>query len=954
MEQFKEDYPDDHLLNVTEQSKEVYLLDYLNLIRKRKWILVACVFVGIVTAIIFNQTVVPIYQANCQIIIDKDLNRSPVTGENMEYLYYETAVSEELSFNTQLKVITSYRVLEQVVNKLGFQDRNQSKKSDELIENVGFLSQFKASIRENIRENIQSVRSFLNGSRREEDQIDKEVLKGFTEDVPDRNMAALVSALADKIEVRPIRDTRLVNITVNDESPVWSAAIANTVVRSYIDYDTSLRYRSVKEFIDWISVQVAEMRQKIDDAEKKFYNFKANNKIYSIREKKDIITGKISELNDTYIKTRTERMGINAKVLELENLLNRRKDRLLGKDIIDNPLLLNLSKELSEESIRLDNLKRDYKDKHPEVVDSLSKIEILKKEFNTTLEKSLQGLLLQDSVLKSREDTIQAAMTKLEEEALSDNKVEIIYAMLEREVETNKALYDVLLNKFKETKISETMKKSNIRVTEPATIPESPSGARKKISIILGCLALGFMSGLGLILFMEQVETGIKTEEDVRHYLQLPVMGIIPENEMMGKGVKQNNPGKADFPFVNDSNCSMAFSEAYRSLRTNLIYSLGSESSSKVILVTSSIPQEGKSTTAINLALALSQAGERVLLIDTDLRVPSVHKKFKLDRSSRGLTNILVDFFNTSLNEGTLEEYGLGDVISLINIQGKSGTLTVSAGHAEQYQLSFRDGELIDAQWKDRPEEERLGAILVANQRITEEQRVKVLQQQDHYRERLGAILLNMNIIEPEDLRGPLTLHFSSVIKRIFTLEKGYFLFKDEYPRKTDIHAYLKDDLPSWHEIIDNQATPFLERSIFSIIQNGPLEKMKILTSGPLPSNPSELLSSRRMRALMHILQGRFDYIIMDSPPINSVTDASVLASLAAGVIMVVHVGRVNRNVAMKAKQQLDSIGAGTLGVVLNRLNLKKDGYYYYSYYQYGDYGQKGDSGQYGDHGQKG
>ena len=97
------------------------------------------------------------------------------------------------------------------------------------------------------------------------------------------------------------------------------------------------------------------------------------------------------------------------------------------------------------------------------------------------------------------------------------------------------------------------------------------------------------------------------------------------------------------------------------------------------------------------------------------------------------------------------------------------------------------------------------------------------------------------------------------------------------------------------------------------------------------------------MRALMHILLGRFDYIIMDSSPINSVTDASILSSLADGVIMVVHVGRVNRNVAMKAKQQLDSIGAGTLGVVLNRLNLKKDGYCYYSYYQYGDYVKNGD-----------
>ena len=138
------------------------------------------------------------------------------------------------------------------------------------------------------------------------------------------------------------------------------------------------------------------------------------------------------------------------------------------------------------------------------------------------------------------------------------------------------------------------------------------------------------------------------------------------------------------------------------------------------------------------------------------------------------------------------------------------------------------------------------------------------------------------------------------------------------------------------------QAASFLERNIFSRLHSGPLESMKILTTGPLPSNPSELLSSRRMKALMHILRGKFDYIIMDSPPINSVTDASILSSLADGVIQVIYVGHANRKAVIKAKEQLDSIGARIFGVVMNRLNLKKDGYYYYSYYRYYQYGHYG------------
>jgi succinoglycan biosynthesis transport protein ExoP len=989
MEQIKKD----HLPDDIDQVKEVHLLDYVTLIRKRKWILIACVLVCLATAIIVNQTIFPTYKANCQIIIDKETNKSPVTGENMEYLYYETALSEELNFNTQLKVITSYEVLEQVIKKLGLQDREKAKKSGELA-NGGLGSHFKTAIRKNIKnveDSVKSIKGFFLGPEREKGigvNIPKGLKKGLIDDLPDKEMAAQVSDLEKNIDVQPIKDTRLVDITVSDDDPVWAAAIANGVVKSYMDYDTSIRYKSVREFVDWISTQIAEMRQKIDTSEKKFFDFKTNNKIYSFDEKKNIVKGKVTELNDAYIKIHTERMGIKAKILELENLLNRRKDRTIGKDLIDDPLLTDLSKELSKENILLDDLKRDYKDKHPEVLDAASKIEILKKEFNNTLQKSLKGLLMQDDVLKSREDTILSDIAKLEDTAIAENKLEATYSMLEREVETNKALYDVMLNKLKETKINETMKKSNVRVTEPASIPEIPSGSQKKVNIVLGFL-LGMMGGLGLIFSLEYFETGIKTEDDVKQYLQLPVIGIIPEDDeskggKMGKaGELQRNAGSTDrafetdktfetdkagkttmsayagtsgmpatsdtdsrrgkpkksvFPLITHENCSTAFSEAYRSLRTNLTYSLGNGSPSKCILVTSSIPQEGKSTTASNLALTLAQAGGKVLLIDTDLRIPSIHKRFGLNHKSKGLTNILVDLFNTSLHEGTLQEYSLGDIISLINIQGRSGTLTIS-DHSEHFQLFFTDGEFIDAQAQDRPERKRLGALLVASQRITEEQRKNALLEQDYYHERLGSILLNMNLVKPEDLRGPLTLHFSSTMNRILTLKEGYFSFKDGCPQGADTSDYIKDKFSSWQKTFSMQAASFLEHNIFSVLQGCTVEGLKILTTGPLPSNPSELLGSRRMKALMHILKRRFDYIVLDSPPVNSVTDASILASLVDGVIQVIHVAHTNRKAAVKAKEQLDSIGARIFGIVMNRLDLKKDGYYYYNYYRYYQYG---------------
>jgi len=393
---------------------------------------------------------------------------------------------------------------------------------------------------------------------------------------------------------------------------------------------------------------------------------------------------------------------------------------------------------------------------------------------------------------------------------------------------------------------------------------------------------------------------------------------------------------KIEHPLINADNVSTVFSEAYRSIRTSVAFSLNSTnggSPCKSILITSSSPSEGKSTTAANLALALAMSGERVLLIDSDLRRPSIYKLFNLDRE-KGLTNILVDLFDTGLTEGTLGEYGLGDIINLISIQGKSGVLMVS-DYTENFQLSFKNGELIDTRWQNRPEEERLASILVTGQKLTEDQKEKVLRQQANCRERLGSLLLNMNLIKPEDLQGPLTLHFSSIINRIFSLTKGHFKFQDNYTQKADTLNYINGNFPSWQKAGSDQATPFLEKNIFSIIKNGPSENLKILTSGPLPSNPSELLNSRRMKTLMLILKGRFDYILLDSPPVNSVTDASILASLVNGVIQVVYVGHSSSKATRRAKQQLDSVGATIFGVVLNRLDLKKDGYYYDSYYRY-------------------
>ncbi|MEW6382139.1 MAG: polysaccharide biosynthesis tyrosine autokinase [bacterium] len=412
-----------------------------------------------------------------------------------------------------------------------------------------------------------------------------------------------------------------------------------------------------------------------------------------------------------------------------------------------------------------------------------------------------------------------------------------------------------------------------------------------------------------------------------------------------GKNHKgRTHSDRKSYPLVVEKDLSTSFAESFRTAHTNIHYSLNGKIG-KLLLVTSSLPQEGKTTTAVNLALTIAEGGQRVLLVDTDLRIPSIYKIFGHDRN-RGLTNILMDMYTADLTGGTLSQYGPGDLLAILGIQGKNGLLNISE-NGDVYHLSFRNGHLVDVQWKNRPVEERLGSILVESGRITLDQQARALKRQANTRKRLGSILINMNLISPQEIEGPLKLHVSETLQRLYSLKGGTFYFQDRNlsedcqaisPQGAD-HSCFLDSIRGMTG--EKEYIPFINQRISLYIQDSPVDNLKVLNSGPIPSNATELLGSRRLAELIAILKEKFDTIIFDSPPLNSVSDACILSSKVDGVILVVRVGQTNRRGVQKAKQHLENAGAKICGVILNRLDIKKGGYYYdYYRYHYGHYQQ--------------
>ena len=245
------------------------------------------------------------------------------------------------------------------------------------------------------------------------------------------------------------------------------------------------------------------------------------------------------------------------------------------------------------------------------------------------------------------------------------------------------------------------------------------------------------------------------------------------------------------------------------------------------------------------------------------------------------------------------------------------------------------------------PKDKRLGSVLISSGRINSGQAEQALNRAAETGQQLGFILVNMGIVTPDNLRGPIRLQIIDTLGRAFNLSDAEYSFeKSSYVmyERNIIDPIIFGDILT-NEVPGSRTRPFLYEQIASSTIKTDLKNLYVLPSGPAPPNPSEVLGSRRMAALMGMLKDTFDYdvLIIDSPPVTAVSDALILSAYADGVIMVVRAGAVNRAIIHKGVDQLKQINAQILGFVLNRMNPKEEKHYYSYYNKYSDYYYKGE-----------
>ncbi|MCF8113360.1 MAG: GumC family protein [Desulfotignum sp.] len=486
------------------QEKEIHLSEYLMVLLKRRTLIILVFILTVLATAFYSFSVDPVYESSARLIIDKESSSSPITGERTDYESYH---SQTMTFNTSIKMITSTPVIKELIAALNLDAREQDLEIS-FIKN--WISQLKANVKRLLKK----------------DEDTKILLT--PEEQENRKMQALIAKIKEKITVEQVRDTRLLNLSVRDKDPELAAAMVNTLAKKFMEFNLANKMEASRQTLEWLNNELYDLRKKLEDDEQKFFDYKQKNMVFSIEGKQKQAEQKIQEFNTRYLETRNRRLELDAKINELNRNLGNIKGVANVRSLINNPLIENIYGKIIDLEIELSRLSKIYKSKHPQIVQTESELEKSRKSLAQEIAKEVENLKSERKVLYAREKTLEKNIAEFEEEALDTSAKELQYTILQRNVNTSKNLYELMVSKIKESNILQTANTSNIRLVETAQVPVGPVSPNKKRNLLLS-IVLGLFFGCGLAFFFEYMDQTVRTEEDIHQHFNLPVLSVIPK-----------------------------------------------------------------------------------------------------------------------------------------------------------------------------------------------------------------------------------------------------------------------------------------------------------------------------------------------------------------------------------------------------------------------------------------
>lgn len=613
------------------------------------------------------------------------------------------------------------------------------------------------------KKNAPAPQVFATGPNRADREVYQRVLERFE----------------DQLSINPINRSRLVAVQFDSQDPELAARVANSLAENYVEQNLEARWAATQKAADWLSQQLLGVKARLEKSEEQLQNYARINGLIFLETDKgpslNVENQLIQQLQEEFTKAEAQRFEREAlyRVVEAGDY-----ESLTG--ISQNKVIQDLTERLAELKREYARLSTTFNGDYPRVKEIQSQADEIAAAIQEQRKSAANQITNDYQAAVRREDLVRQALRAEQKNMDQTAGRAVQYNILKREVDTNKQLYEGLLQRLKEASVSASLKASNIRVVDVAEPPTKP--VKPKIQLNLGVAAI-FGLGLGICaaFFQERLDDTVKGSGDVERLLGLATVGLIPvvpqpngnhngthRSLETTKAPSHNGNGNglrraaAWHRIDGDEPRYTSLVEAFRSLRTSILLSTADRPPS-TLLVTSTQPGEGKTTIATNLAIALAQVGQRVLLVDADLRSPSLHRLF-----------------------GTQENLGLVSCLS---------------GHQD------------------------------------------------------------------------------------------------------------------WHAVVRPSGSPGLD----------------LLFCGPIPPNPSELLSSRSMGALIRSAREKYEFIILDSAPMLALADSRILATQVTGVLLVVKNGTIPREQVMQTLSGIRSVGANVVGVALNNVDFQTVGYYNYT-----------------------
>lgn len=582
-------------------SEDSPLLHYLRVLKKRRWTVLATNAIIFTLAVIATLKTIPLYQASSEVAI------FPETPNVLGFKNFEensTDYQYDVALETQAAILRSDALAMQVIQVM------------RLDENPKFTS---------------------SPRRRTGDLAEDASLP------PDAgSTTALLGRFHGGLGIQLIPNSRLVQISYTDSDPRLATEIVNTLVRTFTEQNFKTRYEAATQTSDWLNTEIDDLRLKVQTSEEKLVRYQKDHSILGVDEKQNIVTAKLDELNRELAAAEMDRIQKEAtyKLVSTGDPSAFIKPQREGEQ--------SMMGKLREKQADLDTqraqLSTQFGAGYPKVAEIDNQLKQIDKEI--TGEKARLRDQSRDEYLAAlqRENLLITAFNGQKQEANKLNESAIEYSVLKRDAEANRQLYQDLLQRLKEAGVSAGLRSSNIRVVDVARIPTGPIKPNVPRNIQFGLL-LGLACGIGLAFTLESLDTSIRTIEEISAVSTLPTLGTIPiQGSLNGSLRKRLKTASVELESTESALITYTrprseAAEAYRSLRTSILLS-SYGAPPKVILVTSAVPQEGKTTVSANSALVLAQRGGRVLLVDADLRRPGIDRIFGF-RSPAGLSTLI-------------------------------------------------------------------------------------------------------------------------------------------------------------------------------------------------------------------------------------------------------------------------------------------------------------------------